>query len=283
MELPNNSLQINFGIFNLTVDSQDKGGTYYRDPNFFAELNTPLNQYIAKVLKPEVCIDIGANYGFTSLITLTHNPIAKLIAVEASPKLLPFLNFNLSQGNSYSCRIINAVCNYCDNEASHFCLNPHGSQDNRVTGASSWQRISVPSISLDGIFQEIDYSQNVYIKIDTQGSEENIFEGAKVLKERSNWLLKTEFAPFWLRTQGTDPINFLKKLCGGFLVYELPKRFTMKWSLPGQQERILEEDCESFVVYLEKLVVNKKGELRGWCDLLLLPSDYKYMKFAYNV
>lgn len=270
MEL-SNPLQINFGIFDLTVDSQDKGGTYYRDPNFFGELNTPLNQYIARVLKPEICIDIGANYGFTSLITLTHNPVAKLIAVEASPKLIPFLDFNLSQDNSYSYQVINAVCNHCDNEVNRFCLNPHGSQDNRVIGVDTWQRISVPSISLDSIFQEINPDQNVYIKIDTQGSEENVFEGAKVLKERSNWLLRTEFAPFWLHSQGTDPVNFLKKLSKDFLVYELPKRFIMKWTLPNQQEKIFEEDCEGFVEYLEQLAINGKGHLIGWCDLLLLP------------
>ena len=269
-----NPITLAFATFNLTVDKLDKGGTYYKAPDFASEINTALSHYIATHLKPRVCVDIGANYGFTSLITLSHNPEAQLIAIEASPKLIPFLEANLSQNPRNKYRIINAICGSINTSASHFSLNPNGSQDNRIKGPDTWESITVPSITLDTILQDVQPEESLYIKIDAQGSEEAIFQGAEALKTRTKWLLKTEFGPYWLRSQGTNPAAFLKQLTQEYIVHELPKRFTRNWSISPRKQRIKPKESKAFVEYLENLAVNVNGDKIGWCDLLVLPRGY---------
>ena len=53
--------------------------------------------------------------------------------------------------------------------------------------------------------------------------EEMVIKGGmNFLLNHQNWIIKTEFAPKWLQSQGTDSLELLKRLVKNFDVAELP-------------------------------------------------------------
>jgi FkbM family methyltransferase len=265
---------INFGSFVLTINNRDRGGIQYRDPNYWAELTCPIYQEIVDKFQPTIFLDIGANYGFTSLVHLTKNPNCQLLLVEPSPLLIPYLKKNLQQNGYENFIIINAICSEQETIDSQFSLNPYSSQDNRVIGLTGWKSIQVDSTTINHLLKDASLQDKIYIKIDTQGFEEKVFKGgAKFFNKNINWLIKTEFAPQWLKSQGTNPQKFLEHLIQQYMVIELPKRTRFKGdSLKSLIQYPLEiQECDRFIKYIESLA---KGN--GWCDLLVFPRDVNY-------
>jgi FkbM family methyltransferase len=263
---------IDFGSFKLTIDGRDYGGRMYRGFDYWADLIDPLEKELINKYQCQIFLDIGANYGFTSLVNHSLNSNLQIIAVEPSPNLIKYLKINLTQNNCLNFRIIHALCSDYDSESPHnsFFLNPRSSQDNRVMGLRGWKKVQVPSVTVTSLLKEkIGTSEFIFIKIDTQGFEEKVFLGAHdFLGVHSNWLIKTEFAPQWLESQGTDPRLFLENLVEKYSVYELPKRTRYYDSLALLKNyKISKNDCENFVNYT-RLLANGNG----WCDLLITHS-----------
>ena len=263
---------IDFGKFRLHIDPRDYGGRMYRDPHVHDDLRCPLQRELIESLRPETFIDIGANYGFTSVVHRLHNPSARIVAVEPSAMLQPFLERNLREniGDNYS--IVDAVCGDVTSAAVSFATNPGCSQDNRVVGEAGWVTTRVPSITVTDLIQRDGLRGPFFIKLDVQGFEEKVFAGAwSILTSQTDWIVKSEFAPFLLRKQGTDPVEFLRRLVRSFSVLELPKRVRFR----GDDLRSLaltelhESDCERFLGYIESL---SRG--LGWCDLLIRPKGH---------
>lgn len=265
---------INFNKFQLTIDNQDAGGRYYKEPKFWADLSSPLQLEIIARFHPVIFLDIGANYGFTSLIHHFHNKNVKIIAVEASPQLIPFLETNFKQNDLINHRIINAIVSEKDEEIVSFHLNPKGSQDNRVFGEVGWKDIPVKTLSINTITSEVKQEDFIWIKIDVQGYEERVFKGGEsFLSEHSNWLIKSEFAPYWLKSQGTDPVSFIQSLISKYVVAEIPNRCRFRGDYLSSIVRssLKSDDSLAFVNYIESLAKLSDGVGIGWCDLLILP------------
>jgi FkbM family methyltransferase len=264
---------IDFGIFKLAIDNQDGGGRYYKDPKFWADLICPIQQEIIERFKPNVFLDIGANYGFTSLIHFTKNPDCSIIAVEASPILIPFLKKNLHANGCNSFTVIKAVCSDESISEATFSLNPQSSQDNRVIGTESWHQVNVDSTTIDSLLKPVTSDDFVYIKIDVQGWEERVFKGGlNYMSQTDNWIIKTEFAPYWLKSQNTDPISFLKHLVSKYVVAEMPnrRRFRGDYLKALVRSSLKQDDCLAFVDYIQSLAKRNSVDI-GWCDLIVLP------------
>lgn len=264
---------IDFGIFKLTIDNQDGGGKYYKTPKFWSDLICPIQKEIVERLKPSVFVDIGANYGFTSLIHFSKNPDCSIIAVEASPELIPFLKENLDKNGCHNCRVIHAVCSDEDKKETKFSLNPQSSQDNRVIGTESWHQVAVDSTNLNFLLKSVNSDDFVYIKIDVQGWEERVFKGGENwMSNAQNWIVKTEFAPYWLRSQNTDPVDLIKHLVSKYVVAEVPSRtrFRGDYLKALVRSSLKEDDCFEFVNYIQSLA-KRDGVDIGWCDLIILP------------
>ena len=265
---------INFNKFQLTIDNQDAGGRYYKEPKFWADLSAPLQLEIITRFHPVIFLDIGANYGFTSLIHHSYNKNARVIAVEDSPQLIPFLETNFKQNDLINHRIINAIVSEKDEEIVSFHLNPNGSQDNRVLGEAGWKDIPVKTLSINTIASEVKQEDFILIKIDVQGYEERVFKGGEsFLAEHSNWLIKSEFAPYWLRSQGTDPVSFIEFLISKYVVAEIPNRCRFRGDYLSSIVRssLKSDDSLAFVNYIESLAKRSDGVGIGWCDLVILP------------
>jgi FkbM family methyltransferase len=262
--------RVEFGRFRLSVDPRDAGGAQYRDPSYWAELESPIERDIVRRFSPELFVDVGANYGFTSLVHHSLNPAARIVVVEPSPRVAAFLRRNLDENDCSSAALIEGVCSDSEGDSS-LALNPYSSQDNRVVGEQGWPTINRRSVLLSSLIETAHPRGFTYIKIDTQGYEERVIRGGgRFLDASSDWLIKAEFAPKWLRLQGTDPVAFLISLLSRYQVIELPRRSRYSGdSLERLAETCLDSsDARDFTRYVESLA---RGD--GWCDILVAPPS----------
>ncbi|MBW4697543.1 MAG: FkbM family methyltransferase [Aphanocapsa lilacina HA4352-LM1] len=279
--LVTNSDTIDFGQFTLTVSPRDPGGMMYKQKLYFSELVCPLEAELVERLRPTIYLDIGANYGFTALAHAARNPGCLIIAVEPSPALRPFLSQNLAAGNC-NYRIVSAVCSNSVGQTC-FSLNLRGSQDNRVfkdydsQPAAYWRAIETPATTMSTVLESVLHSDFVYIKIDTQGFEERVFEGGEnFLANSANWIVRSEFSPRLLQSQGSEPLAFLRSLVERYVVAELPKRTRFKGDSITRvlASALALEDCSAFVQYTSALA---DGD--GWCDLLVVPPTSPLLRY----
>jgi len=260
----------------LIVDSSEAGGLAYGERKAFEERESSLYEGIQSVISPGVVIDVGANYGFTGLVFAKRFPRAEIVLVEASPILIPYIEKSFRENKMKGYRVINAVCGASDRGVTEFSLNPRSSQDNRVYGERGWSRVVVGRVSLDSL---LSFFPGVpcFLKIDTQGFETQVFEGGlKWLTEKDNWIVKVEFAPYWLRSQGNDAKDLLARLIDLFLVTECPERprFGRDLVVALFRDPLTAGEVDGFVGHVEAL--DRNG--RGWVDLLVAPRRAKWLE-----
>lgn len=264
---------VDFGPFKLCVNTADGSGARYRDETRRDEFSDPLMRELIARLRPQMFLDLGANYGFTSLLHRTLNPDAAIVAVEMSPLLAPFVRKNFELNGCQRATVVEAAVGDAAGQITTR-LNVFGSADNRVRPATADKFLSsdaatIPMGTVDQLLADLPATTSLMIKIDTQGYERHVFAGAaKTLARLERWAIKTEFGPSWLASQGTDAKRFLGELVEQFDVCELPQRPRFKGDVLDAivASRLTAADVGPFVDWLASLVTNG----RGWCDLLVM-------------
>ncbi|MCA8888685.1 MAG: FkbM family methyltransferase [Parvularculaceae bacterium] len=254
----------------LRFRNSDAGGTHYQGRGHRDEYKSPFYPALRRALSPEHCIDIGANYGFTGLLMRKAFPDCRLTLVEPVPALENFIRVNFERNGARFDKLLSAIVS-SEHGRSSFGVNTKSSQDSRVVAKPGWEIIETDVVTLDQLAQNARPDEGVYIKIDTQGWEEHVFAGGgKFLAGHDKWLIKTEFAPMWLESQGSKPESFLRYLMGRYSVHESLPRY--RWGASTLHDIIGEPlrpgREEDFVNYVRKLMKND----RGWLDLFILPQ-----------
>jgi len=194
--------------------------------------------------------------------------------VEASTKLIDYIHTNMKNNSINHYTLYNAICDKTNKEIRTFAQNPFSSQDNRVIGSSDeWIKNKVETISLDYIFSKHP-GQFYFIKTDTQGYEPNVFLGGeKFLCTHNNWIIKTEFSPDLIKSQGFSPKEFLEYLLDNYIVCESPHRVSFKGNdLKSIISNNLDKrDINGFIEYIS----NHNKDYTGWCDLYIFPKNFK--------
>jgi FkbM family methyltransferase len=255
----------------LSVYASDKGGDHYRQRGHKEDSVSPLWRLIRHTLEPEVLVDIGANYGYTSVLLSNRLGAKKLIAIEPDPRLSCILRDNLNQIATHReiMTIHAAVLNHGEC-VTKIGINPVSTQDNRVVAQQNWQEAIVPVTRLDNILELIPVSSRIFIKSDTQGFDVSVIRsGYRELCRRRDWMLRCEFAPHWMESQGFSPVSELEWLCVNFQVFEAPLRTPWNLRLEEIFNRPIEaSQASSFVDYCKSL----NHRCMGWVDLYLIPS-----------
>lgn len=263
--------KVQIGTITLTFRAKDTGGTHYLGRGHFEEYLSPFYPLLAKTLQPAVCVDIGANYGYTGLLMRRAFPDSHLTLVEPVPWLADFIRHNFAANDARFDVFHSAIASTMTADGqSSFGVNEKSSQDSRVVAQPGWKVVMTDVVTLDALARDIAPDQGVYIKIDTQGWEERVFAGgADFLGRHDRWFLKTEFAPMWLESQGSDPVALLADLIRRYEVYESAGR--QRWNCASLAEGIgtaLTPGCEAdFVHYVRNLAIRDTG----WVDLYILP------------
>ena len=263
------SSQLEIEGLTLSVFNSQRDRDWYSRRETIEEINSNLYEHL-RLMGVKTLVDVGANYGLVSAIGGTRLPGVYVFAIEADSRLTSLLEKNLALNGVTEFKVLNAIVGEASRERSGFSLNPHTTLDNRVS-MQEWRQIEVPMVTLDSLLDDPMFCWPAFIKIVTQGYEEAVFRGGElILSSSQSWILKSEFAPFWLESQNSDPEGFLHYLISRYRVFESPQRFLYKSKNLSDQlgDPLSGADVEGFVDNVRGL--NANG--RGWVDLLILPK-----------
>ena len=257
----------------LKVTSASVNASHYWTHFAYEEYSSNFFATVQLECPPDHVIDIGANHGFISCVMAHNFRNARFICVEPNPQLQKYLNINIEQnGFSGRTRIIQALVGDKSDVGVDFSINKATHVDSRVNGfGKGWKRIKSKMVCLDDLTSEITDDERVFIKSDTQGFEQQVFEGGKkFLSTHRNWLAKVEFAPAYLKSQGTDAIEFLRFLVNRYAVTEFETFTRMQDGTIEKRfsRQLTEADIVEFSTCVEAL---HRGN-NGWVDLLVRPK-----------
>lgn len=155
--------------------------------------------------------DIGANWGWISLpAARIVGTSGRVIAFEPSPSNAAWLkrHIALNQCENIVTVVEAAVCDQHSGSVTFSLLNGGRSPSNSIMFSSSVneespevsRQISVPAVSLDGLWAEQEQSPKL-IKIDVEGAELKVLKGAtQLLSSEAAPILLLAVHPFWQAT-----------------------------------------------------------------------------------
>ena len=165
---------------------------------------------------PDICVDVGANYGEFSVSAAALG--TKLITVEANPMIIPCLTETLAPYRTTT--IVHAAATETDSQ-SQFFYNAAETGSASIAAAGPSKAINrfrgristatVPTRRLDTLVPELLGRQprSVILKMDVEGFEESVLAGALDLLDQADWWrAMIEFNPTALRNAGSDPARF---------------------------------------------------------------------------
>lgn len=165
-------------------------------------------------------IDVGAHYGYFSLLVCNSNPACDVIAFEPVPENFEILNRNLELNHYENATAINKAVS---NQEGQMRFNICAASDNcgfiEHPDAPRLRELEVDAITLKSILDE-NPEIPILIKIDTEGHEIEVLQGIQpTLQDRDDIRLIVEYDPRCLREAGHQPQDLIKFLAA--LQYEV--------------------------------------------------------------
>lgn len=143
----------------------------------------PVSQRIAKLAKAGgLMVDVGANYGYYSCLWAAAGIENRVVAFEASPRNFSALEFNLIENKLEPQVAVHQIAVGKEIGSLPFTLGPDeqsGWGGLLVQGQND--AIEVPVVSLDDVFFETEYERIDVLKIDTEGADTWVLQGAEQL------------------------------------------------------------------------------------------------------
>lgn len=197
----------------IYLDKNDSLGLSLKD---YEPFETKLVKEFVK--KNDTAIDVGANIGYYTLI------LAKIVgekgrvyAFEPDPENFKLLEKNIKVNHYKNVTAVNKAVG-SENSKVNLYLSEENKGNHKIYNDSTKRSfVEVDLISLDSFFkkQKIDF-----IKMDVEGSEAGVINGAKSLLLKNKPLLFTEFCPLFIEQFGYSPKKYLKDLSAlGFDFY----------------------------------------------------------------
>jgi len=173
----------------------------------FEEMTALLVRQLANGTK--TFIDIGAHYGFYSVLVGTTNPEVEIFAFEPILENFEVLNKNLRINAVEARAFMKAVSNF--EGRSKFQMSEQSSQSGFIANpdVGVLKETEVDVVMLDNFKNSISEG-SVIVKMDTEGNELNVLDGMKNLIENIvDIRLLIEFNPNCLIANGVNPQDFL--------------------------------------------------------------------------
>jgi FkbM family methyltransferase len=161
----------------------------------------------------DVAVDVGANIGFfTVLASILIGPTGRVVAFEPGTQNLERLRANLALNDCKNVTIIEkAVMNQVGEV--EFFINSGNSGGNALWDIGQWPgyieengtpvRVAVPATTLDSEWEQLQLPAPKVIKIDTEGADQRVLEGASDLLARQKpRFVIAELHPFGLTKMG---------------------------------------------------------------------------------
>jgi FkbM family methyltransferase len=163
------SLQVRFGdvAYRIALKTRTELDTLY-------EIGIEDEYRPADTIPAEVLVDLGASVGLATLRLLSSHPGARAIAVEADPELIPRLRANVS---GLPVTVIHAaVCGSTGRKVFYRSDMDSWGSSLEKTGSKK-TAVSVPTLSLDDLLDDVGIHRVQLLKLDVEGAEWEIFQG----------------------------------------------------------------------------------------------------------
>lgn len=156
-------------------------------------------------------LDIGANFGYFSLLAAHKvGPAGRVIAVEASPDVLPHLKKNLAA--FANTELIHAAVGKEQGTTEFFLTEDFvNSGVSQSPFQRSARKISVAMNTIDNLLTARGAGKGTvqFIKCDVQGDEMAVLEGARrSISNAARLNMIIEWAPAWMKKAGYNPEEF---------------------------------------------------------------------------
>jgi FkbM family methyltransferase len=186
--------------YKMYVDTRDMGIAPHLVMDGYWE--SWLTQCLARIVKPGyVCIDIGANLGYYSLLMseLCGHP-GKTVAIEPNPNMCRLLRMSEFL-HGWNFDIVEKAISDKEEEATLTIPDKSfgGASLNGNPGApfGSTTKVNVNVTTVDAIVAELRLPKVDVIKIDVEGLEPNVFDGMKkTIADNPGLQLIIEYSPF---------------------------------------------------------------------------------------
>ena len=152
--------------------------------------NTVRHRILSEVQPGMVVLDVGANIGYyTVQMAAKVGAAGRVVAFEPNPVMVLELKRNLELNRLDNVSIQPIALSNRPGEAEFFCppdgWEAHGSlQPNRTFQVD--HTIKVPTRTLDEVIEQLGLAKVDFIKMDVEGAERNVFQGAKRTLSSSN-------------------------------------------------------------------------------------------------
>jgi len=156
-------------------------------------------------------IDVGANFGWFSLLTARLAPAATIIALEPSRENFSLLTQNIASSHFTNIAALNKGAGASSIQASlyaHEHDNPGAHSIRKSTGVVSEETVSIEP--LDSLLSTYSGPVNL-LKIDVEGYEIEALLGAAETLRRTSFIL-LEYSPSFLQECGREPTQLLEIL-----------------------------------------------------------------------
>ena len=164
-----------------------------------------------------VMLDIGANIGTTSIPRAILGDAVAIYAAEPEPANFACLVRNVAENHVRGVVLADRVA--VANRDGSAALQRQGSMGaHLLVDAPAGDAIEVPVVTLDTWVREagIDVEAVRFVKVDTQGREGDVLDGAASLLARDHIAWQLEFSPAHLRAAGCQPADLVARLRSAF-------------------------------------------------------------------
>ena len=180
------------GKYKIYVDTRDIGITPHLVMDGFWE--TWLTQCISRIIKPgDICIDIGANYGYYSLLmsTLTGKD-GRTIAVEPNPYVFGLLSATASVHSS--CIDVTGFTTLVVPDNFYGDASIVERKDKPRLARS---RVDVKTQTLDELAVQLELPRIDLVKMDVEGAEPRVFDGMnEIISKNPGLRILVEYSPY---------------------------------------------------------------------------------------
>jgi FkbM family methyltransferase len=252
------------GKTKLRMRLSHKNVLYYAMFPMYDKALPRISAYIQAIEGKLVMIDVGANIGDTAALISETVSGTSILCIEGNEKILEFLNHNakLIKNNS-----VTIEPRFCTDSSSNigFSVDMHYGTAKLIKNETS----SIQGDTLDNMVnRHSEFQKTNLLKIDTDGFEITVFNGAKKLIQQIQPIIYFEFNPYDYEKAGQDPFYLFELLvsagyanalfytnCGIPLgIYDISNRQKMKEMIDNLAEK---EDGKTIYYYYDILLVPK--------------------------
>lgn len=161
-----------------------------------------------------ILIDIGANIGYYTIMASNLVKNGQIYSFEPELNNYNLLIKNVRVNDIQNVIPIQKAVSNKESKIKIFTdsrnLGNHSLAESNVPDKLGF--LKVETITLDSLSDDLDNDAHIFIKMDTQGAEGLVIDGAKKLLRKNNITILMEFWPKGLENMGSNPLELLNNL-----------------------------------------------------------------------